>query len=338
MDEQAHRSSGTPARRVLSGVQPSHRSLHLGNYLGALRQWVDVQDQAETFFCIVDLHAMTSAAPGTAVGERSRTALAQLLAAGVDPDVSTVFRQSQVPEHTTFGWLLGCLARVDDLQRLRHFQDKSRREATLGLLAFPVQQAADILLYRADTIPVGPDLLENIAYARLLAERFNTRYGPVVVAPTPLVSDDTALVRDLQHPTVKMSKSARNHDGVVSLLDDPDCSAGKVAAAVLDDEPAVTFDPSGRPGVANLLQVHAGLTGTTPHDVCAAYTCRSTSDLRRDTASLVRSFVAAYSRRTRAFLRNEPLLDQILHHGAARARPVAADTLHAAYHAVGLLP
>src|SRR6266480_2543205 len=237
----------SPRLRVLSGIQPTADSFHLGNYLGALRQWVTLQDTHDAFYCVVDLHAITVPQEPALLTRRTRVAAAQLLGAGLDPDRCTLFVQSHVPEHAELAWILSCITGFGEASRMTQFKDKSSREGTdrssVGLFTYPILQAADILLYQADQVPVGEDQRQHLELTRDLAQRFNTRYGPTFTVPAPYITGSAAKITDLQDPTAKMSKSASSPNGIIDLLEDPARSAKKIRSAVTDTGREIVFDP-----------------------------------------------------------------------------------------------
>jgi tryptophanyl-tRNA synthetase len=328
--------------RVLSGIQPTADSFHLGNYLGAVRNWVAMQDTHDAFYCVVDLHAITTGHEPEQLRRRTRLSAAQLLALGLDPDRCTLFVQSQVPEHAQLGWVMGCITGFGEASRMTQFKDKSSRQgserASVGLFTYPVLQAADILLYRADAVPVGEDQRQHLELTRDLAQRFNTMFGPTLTVPEPYIIRDTAKITDLQEPTAKMSKSSSAPAGIIDLLDDPARSAKKIRSAVTDAGREIAFDPEHKPGVSNLLTVFAALTGRTVADLVGAYDGRGYGDLKKDLAEVVVDFVRPVQERTRDYLGDPAQLDKVLGVGAEKARAVATGTLRAVYDAVGFLP
>ncbi len=328
--------------RVLSGIQPTADSFHLGNYLGAVRQWVSLQFDHDAFYCVVDLHAVTAEHDPALLRQRTLGSVAQLLAMGLDPQQCTLFVQSQVPEHTQLAWVLGCLTGFGEASRMTQFKDKSARgghdRTTVGLFTYPVLQAADILLYQAHRVPVGEDQRQHLELTRDLGARFNARYGDTFVIPEPHILKDTAKVADLQEPTAKMSKSASSVAGLVELLDDPARSAKKIRSAVTDSGREVYFDHVAKPGVSNLLTIYAALSGRTVDDIAAEYDGRGYGDLKKDLGQLVEEFVTPFRARTTELLDDRAELDAILAEGADRARDVARATLAAVYDRVGFLP
>jgi tryptophanyl-tRNA synthetase len=327
--------------RVLSGIQPTADSFHLGNYLGALRQWVALQFDHDAFYCIVDLHAITVEQDPAILRQRTRIAVAQLLAMGLDPTQCTIFVQSQVPEHAQLAWVLGCITGFGEAARMTQFKDKTARggqdRATVGLFTYPVLQAADILLYQAHRVPVGEDQRQHLELTRDLAGRFNSRFGETFVVPEPHILKQTAKVLDLQQPDAKMSKSASSPAGIVDLLDEPRVSAKKIRSAVTDSGREVTFDPVDKPGLSNLLTIHSALSGRSVDDIVADYAGRGYGDLKRDLADLVEDLVTPIRERTVELLDDRAEIDSVLADGASRARSVAAATLAAVYDRVGFV-
>jgi tryptophanyl-tRNA synthetase len=327
--------------RVLSGIQPTADSFHLGNYLGALRQWVALQFDHDAFYCIVDLHAITVEQDPATLRQRTRIAVAQLLAMGLDPTQCTIFVQSQVPEHAQLAWVLGCITGFGEAARMTQFKDKTARggqdRATVGLFTYPVLQAADILLYQAHRVPVGEDQRQHLELTRDLAGRFNSRFGETFVVPEPHILKQTAKVLDLQQPDAKMSKSASSPAGIVDLLDEPRVSAKKIRSAVTDSGREVTFDPVDKPGLSNLLTIHSALSGRSVDAIVADYAGRGYGDLKRDLAGLVEDLVTPIRERTVELLDDRAEIDSVLADGASRARSVASATLAAVYDRVGFV-
>ncbi|HVA43328.1 MAG TPA: tryptophan--tRNA ligase [Acidimicrobiales bacterium] len=322
--------------RVLSGVQPSG-SLHLGNYLGAFRNWVSDQHQHDSYYCVVDLHALTLDHDPAALRQRTLDVATWLLAIGLDPEVCTLFVQSHRPEHTELSWLLECTATFGELRRMTQFKDKSEGQETVraGLLTYPVLMAADILLYDADRVPVGDDQRQHLELARNLAQRWNTRYGETFVVPEAAIPRVGARVMDLQEPTRKMSKSTGTDAGLVYLSDEPAVIERKIKRAVTDTATDVTFDPAGRPGVANLLSLLAASTGGDPRSLAEGYS--QYGPLKADTAAAVIGALAPVQERYRALAADPGSVEKILAQGASRAREVAAATVLRARRAIGLL-
>lgn len=328
--------------RVLSGIQPTADSFHLGNYLGALRQWVALQDTHDAFYCVVDLHAITMDQDPALLRQRTRISAAQLIAMGIDPERSTLFVQSQVPEHAQLGWVLQCLTGFGEAARMTQFKDKSQRggsdRSSVGLFTYPVLQAADILLYAADQVPVGEDQRQHLELTRDLAQRFNSRFGSTFTVPSPYIVRGTAKITDLQDPTAKMSKSASAPAGIVDLLDDPARNAKKIRGAVTDTGRAIRFDPDAKPGVSNLLTILSALTGARMDTLEQRYDGAGYGDLKRDVADAVTATAEPIRTRTAALLDDPATLDALLADGAERGRTVAGPMLAAVYERVGFLP
>jgi tryptophanyl-tRNA synthetase len=330
-----------PLPRVLSGIQPTAGSFSLGNYLGALRQWVKLQDSTEAFYCVVDLHAITLPQDPAELRRSTLVSAAQLLALGVDPDRSTLFVQSHVPEHLQLSWVMECLTGFGEASRMTQFKDKSQREgaggATVGLFTYPVLQVADILVYQADQVPVGEDQRQHVELTRDLATRFNSRFGTTFTVPEALIPPDAAKILDLQSPDKKMSKSLPPA-GTVYLLDDPAVTAKKIRSAVTDTGREIVADPLEKPGVTNLLAIHSALSGRSTAELEEHFAGRGYGDLKKELAEVVTDFVTPVRARTLELLDDQAELERILAAGAARAREVAAPTVAAAYDKVGFLP
>src|ERR1700754_4450014 len=282
-------------KRVFSGVQPTSDSLHLGNALGAVMQWVGLQDEFDAFFCIVDLHAITVPQDPDVLRRRTLLTAAQYLALGIDPSRSTIFVQSHVPAHTELSWVLGCFTGFGQASRMTQFKDKSQKEGadatTVGLFTYPVLMAADVLLYDTDLVPVGEDQRQHLELSRDVAQRFNARFPGTLVVPEAMIPKATAKIYDLQDPTAKMSKSAAPEAGVISLLDDPKVTAKKIRSAVTDSEREIRFDAGAKPGVSNLLTIQSAVTGTDIDKLVEGYQGRGYGDLKADTAEAVVEFV-----------------------------------------------
>ncbi len=333
-----------PRPRVLSGIQPTADSFHLGNYLGALRYWVALQETHDAFYCVVDLHALTVEPDPEALRRRTRASAAQLLAIGVDPERSTLFVQSHVPEHTGLTWLLECITGYGEAARMVQFKDKSAKaeteggRVTVGLLTYPVLQAADILLYAADVVPVGEDQRQHLELTRDLAQRFNARLGETFTVPEPFIVKETARIADLVNPAKQMSKSATNASGRIELLDDPAVNAKKIKSAVTDTGREVTYDPDNKPGVSNLLAILSSLTGASLDDLATRYVGSGYGQLKIDVADVVEAAIGPIRIRTRELLADPAEIDRVLAVGADRAGEVAAATLALAEERIGLLP
>ncbi len=332
----------TDRPRVLSGIQPTAGSFHLGNYLGAVRQWVALQESHDAFYMVVDLHAITVPQDPKELRANTRLAAAQLLAAGLDAERCTLFVQSHVPEHAQLGWVMNCLTGFGEASRMTQFKDKSAKQgsdrATVGLFTYPILQVADILLYQADEVPVGGDQRQHIELTRDLAERFNGRYGQTFTVPKPYIIKETAKIADLQDPTAKMSKSTANPKGLVNLLDDPKVTVKKVKSAVTDTDTEIRFDAEAKPGVSNLLTIYSTLTGTGIPELEQKYAGKGYGALKTDLAEVMAEFVTPFRTRTQEYLDDPETLDSILAKGAEKARAVAAETLATTYARIGFLP
>ncbi|MFD6415109.1 tryptophan--tRNA ligase [Streptomyces sp. NPDC060194] len=328
--------------RALSGIQPTAGSFHLGNYLGAIRQYVALQDTHDAFYMVVDLHAITVPQDPAALRSNTRFAAAQLLAAGLDPQRCTLFVQSHVPEHAQLGWIMNCMTGFGEASRMTQFKDKSAKQGadrtTVGLFTYPVLQVADILLYQATHVPVGEDQRQHVELTRDLATRFNGRLGETFVVPQPHIVKEVAKIYDLQDPTIKMSKSASSPKGLVSLLDDPKVTAKKIKSAVTDTEGEVRFDAAQKPGVSNLLTIFSALTGAGIAELEQRYAGKGYGALKTDLAEVMVDFVMPFRERTEEYMGDPETLDSILAEGADKARAVAAETLAQAYDRVGFLP
>ncbi|TYC98920.1 tryptophan--tRNA ligase [Arthrobacter echini] len=329
-------------QRVLSGMQPSAGSLHLGNYIGALVQWVQLQEAYDAVFFIPDLHAITVPQDPTELAHRTRTTAAQYIAGGVDPDRATLFVQSQVPEHAQLAWVLNCLTGFGEASRMTQFKDKASKQgadsASVGLFTYPVLQAADILLYQPDGVPVGEDQRQHVELSRDLAQRFNSRFGETFVLPRPFIQKESAKIYDLQNPTAKMSKSASSSGGLVNLLDDPAVITKRIKSAVTDTGTEIRFDREGKPGVSNLLTVYSVLSGRSITELEADYAGRMYGHLKVDLAEVVVEALTPVRRRAEELLADPAELDRLLAKGAAKARSMAAPTLAEVYARVGFLP
>src|SRR5437660_12458323 len=331
----------SPRLRVLSGIQPTADSFHLGNYLGALRQWVSLQDSYDAFYCVVDLHAITVPQDPALLTRRTRVAAAQLLAAGLDPDRCTLFVQSHVPEHAELAWILSCITGFGEASRMTQFKDKSSREgqeqASVGLFTYPILQAADILLYQADQVPVGEDQRQHLELSRTLATRFNHRYGETFVPPQPYILADVAKIYDLQDPTAKMSKSSSSPQGIIDVLDAPAAIRKKIARAVTDPGSEVRADAEAKPGVTNLLRIYSALSGEPVATLEAKYQGSGYGGFKKDLAELVVASFTPIRERTEQFLADQAELDRLLAAGATRAREVAGETMATVRDRIGLL-
>jgi tryptophanyl-tRNA synthetase len=325
--------------RVFSGIQPTGE-MHLGNYLGAVRQWVADQDSHDAIYCVVDLHAMTAPYEPTELAERTRRTATILLAAGLDPERCTLFVQSHVPAHTELTWILNCVATVGELRRMTQFKEKGRGQESVsaGLFDYPVLMAADILAYDTDRVPVGDDQRQHLELARDLALRFNHRFGETLVVPQAAIPPVGARVMDLQNPTAKMSKSADSPQGAIALLDDPPVITKRLKSAVTDSDAEIRFDPEHKPGVANLLQILAAATGRTIPEVEQEFAGQGYGTLKVATAEAVIDFLQPLRARY-AELDADPahVMEQLVL-GAEKADAIAGKVLARVRDAVGLLP
>jgi tryptophanyl-tRNA synthetase len=331
---------GTDRARVLSGVQPTADSLHLGNYLGAVRQWVALQDTHDAFYMVVDLHSLTVDTDPEVRLQRTRATVAQFLAAGVDPARSTVFVQSHRPEHAELAWVLGCITGYGEASRMTQFKDKSARTGAagtnVGLFTYPILQAADILLYDADLVPVGEDQRQHLELSRDLAQRFNSRYGETFVVPEPYIPRETAKIYDLQQVDKQMSKTVGGA-GVVWLLDDPKAIDKKIRTAVTDTGREVRFDPVDKPGVSNLLGILSAFGGGSISSLEEQFSGQGYGDLKKAVSTAVLDWAVPFQQRVHELLGDPASLDVILADGAERAGAVAGPVLAKAYERIGLL-
>lgn len=328
-----------PLPRSLSGIQPTAESFHFGNYFGALRQWVRLQDDHDAFYFIADLHAITVTPDPAQLRERTYASVAQLLAAGVDPESSALFCQSHVPEHAQLAWVLSCLTGFGEAGRMTQFKDKSARagrdQASVGLFTYPILQAADILLYLPQHVPVGEDQRQHLELTRNLAQRFNHRYGETFVVPEAFIVKGTAKIGDLQDPGAKMSKSASSPNGIVDLLDEPKRAAKKIRSAVTDSGSEIVYDPEGKPGIANLLTIHSAVSGESIESLVERFEGQQYGALKVELADLVAELVGSFGERTRAYLDDRAELDRVLAVGAAKASEQASAVVADVYDKVG---
>ncbi|QEO13606.1 tryptophan--tRNA ligase [Agromyces intestinalis] len=332
----------TTARPVVfSGMQPSSDSLHLGNYLGALVNWVKLQDEFDPIYCVVDLHAITVAQDPAELRASTRRTAAQYLAAGVDPLRSTLFVQSHVPAHAELAWVLGTITGFGEASRMTQFKDKSAKQGadatTVGLFTYPVLMAADILLYGTDLVPVGDDQRQHLELTRDLAGRFNSRFGETFTVPEAYIPKESARIYDLQDPTSKMSKSAASDAGLIRLLDEPARTAKKIKSAVTDTEREIRYDPAAKPGISNLLDIYATITGSTIAELEQQYVGRGYGDLKKELAEVVVGALEPIRTRTFELLDDPAELDRILAVGAEKAAERAERTLADVYERVGFL-
>jgi len=335
------KSDAAREKVVFSGVQPTSDSLHLGNALGAVSQWVGLQDDYDAYFCVVDLHAITLPQDPATLRQRTLVTAAQYLALGIDPARATVFVQSHVPAHAELAWVLGCFTGFGQASRMTQFKDKSQKHGTdsttVGLFTYPVLQAADVLLYDTHLVPVGEDQRQHLELARDVAQRFNARFPDTFVVPDVMIQKATAKIYDLQDPTAKMSKSAATEAGLISLLDDPAKTAKKIRSAVTDSEREIRFDPEAKAGVSNLLSIQAAVTGADVDKLVEGYVGRGYGDLKKDTAEAVVEFVTPIKTRVDELLADPAELTAVLSTGAERANAVASTTLQRVYDRLGFL-
>lgn len=325
--------------RVLSGIQPTADSFHIGNYLGALREWVRLQETHDAFYCVVDQHAITVEHDPQVLRERTLVSFAQLLAVGLDPDKSTLFVQSQVPEHSQLAWVLECQTGFGEAGRMTQFKDKSAKggadRSTVGLFTYPILQAADILIYQANGVPVGEDQRQHLELTRNLAQRFNARFGETFVVPEAFIVKETAKIVDLQDPTAKMSKSSA--PGCIFLLDEDAVTTKKIKSAVTDSEREIRFDPDNKPGVSNLLTMQQAILGRPMDEIVASYVDKGYGDLKKETAEIVVEAINPLRERTRELLADPAELLRIMHIGADKARETARVTLASVYDKIGFV-
>jgi tryptophanyl-tRNA synthetase len=328
-------------KRVLSGIQPTHDSFHLGNYLGALKQWVELQDEHDAFYCVVDLHALTIETEPALLRKRILASAAQLLALGVNSDKCTLFLQSHVPQHNQLGWIMECMAGFGEASRMTQFKDKSQKTGTdrtvVGLFTYPMLQAADILLYQANLVPVGEDQRQHIELTRDLAGRFNSRYGQTFQLPDAYILKSGAKINDLQDPTSKMSKSASSMQGVIEIMDTPEINLKKIKSAMTDTGREVVFNEKEKPGISNLLTIHSALSGKKISEIETEYEGKGYGDFKAGVAEVVIEVLKPIRQRALELLDDEAYLLKILSDGASKARSVAEETIKSTYKNLGLV-
>lgn len=328
-------------KRVLSGIQPTHDSFHLGNYLGALKQWVELQENNDSFYCVVDLHALTVETDPKLLQQRTLISAAQLIAIGIDPNKSTLFVQSQVPAHNQLAWVFECITGFGEASRMTQFKDKSQKggaeRTNVGLFTYPILQAADILLYQPDFVPVGEDQRQHVELTRDIAERFNKRFDKVFNIPQAQIIKSLAKINDLQDPTAKMSKSAASMSGVIELLDSADVTMKKFKSSVTDDGKEVKFDEKSKPGISNLLTIHSALSGKSIAELENEFFGKGYGNFKSAVAEVVISSLEPIAKRTNELMSDRSELIKILKSGAVKANQVASETLKAAYSAIGLI-
>ena len=328
-------------KRVLSGIQPTSDSFHLGNYLGAVKQWVELQDGHDAFYCIVDLHALTFETDPALLRKRTLASAAQLLALGISPEKSTLFVQSQVPQHNQLGWIMECLTGFGEASRMTQFKDKSSKagadSARVGLFTYPMLQAADILLYQAHFVPVGEDQRQHIELTRDLAGRFNARYGQTFQLPEAYILKTAAKINDIQEPTAKMSKSAGSATGVIEIMDTPEANLKKIKSAMTDAGREVKYDVAQKPGISNLLTIHSALSGRTIAELENEFDGKGYGDFKAAVADVVVEYLRPIRAKAMELLEDEKHLLQILHQGSEKARAVAQETIATTYKNLGVV-
>ena len=327
-------------KRVLSGIQPTHDSFHLGNYLGALKQWVDMQENHDAFYCVVDLHALTVETDPKLLKKRTLLSAAQLIAIGLDPNKCTLFVQSHVPAHNQLAWVFECITGFGEASRMTQFKDKSQKSGAdrinVGLFTYPILQAADILLYQPDFVPVGEDQRQHVELTRDIAQRFNSKYKEIFNIPKPEIIKSLAKINDLQDPNAKMSKSAPSMAGVIELLDTPEATLKKFKSSVTDNGKEIKFDEKLKPGISNLLTIHSALSGKSVTDLESEFSGKGYGDFKAAVAEVVIAKLEPISKRTNELMDDPAELSRVLNNGAQKASEVASTTLKAAYSAIGL--
>lgn len=331
----------TSLPRLYSGMQPSADSLHAGNYIGALMQWKSLQSSHDALFSVVDMHAITVPQDPAELREKTRRTAAQYIAAGIDPDSSTLYVQSHVPAHAELAWVLNTITGFGEAGRMTQFKDKSKKQGadatSVGLFVYPVLMAADILLYQSEVVPVGDDQKQHVELTRDLASRFNSRFGDTFVLPKPIIQKETARIYDLQNPTSKMSKSGESPAGILWLLDEPGALKKKIMRAVTDDDGEMRFDRDDKPGVANLMTIYQVLSGRSIAEIEAEFAGRGYGDFKKALVELVVGEFSPIRERATALLDDPAELDRLLALNADRASEIAETTLANVYERVGFL-
>ena len=326
---------------LLSGMQPSAGSLHLGNYLGALVNWADMQDDYNAYYVIVDLHAITVPQEPEELRTNSRRTAAQYIAAGIDVSKSALFVQSHVPAHAQLAWVLNCITGFGEASRMTQFKDKSQKAgadtASVGLFTYPILQAADILLYQPKAVPVGEDQRQHIELTRDLATRFNSRFGDTFNIPEAVILKETAKIYDLQNPTAKMSKSAADPKGLVNIMDDNNTILKKIKSAVTDTDGIIKFDREAKPGISNLLGIHSAISGRSVEILEAEFEGAGYGVLKAEVADVVITAIEPIRERTQELMSDQTELDRLLADGAEKANEQAEATLAKVYDAIGFL-
>jgi tryptophanyl-tRNA synthetase len=332
----------TEKQRILSGIQPTSGSFHLGNYLGAVKQWVDLQASHDAFYCVVDLHAITVQVDPKVLHERSLSSTAQLLALGLNPEKCALFLQSHVPAHNQLAWVLECQTGFGEAGRMTQFKDKSQKtgadRTVVGLFTYPILMAADILLYQANQIPVGEDQRQHIELTRDLGQRFNSTFKEIFTIPEPYIMKAAAKINDLQDPTSKMSKTNSSPAGVIDILDAPEVNAKKIKSAVTDTGREIKFNQAEKPGVSNLLTIHSALSGKSIQELENEFDGKGYGDLKGAVAEVVVEYFRPVRERTLELLKEPTELKKILKVGADKANAVAEETLKKTYDAMGFIP
>jgi tryptophanyl-tRNA synthetase len=327
-------------KRVLSGIQPTHDSFHLGNYLGAIKQWAQLQEENDAFYCVVDLHALTVETDPKLLQKRTLLSAAQLIAIGLDPNKCTLFIQSHVPAHNQLAWVLECMTGFGEAGRMTQFKDKSQKggadRTNVGLFTYPILQAADILLYQADLVPVGEDQRQHIELTRDLGQRFNNRYSEVFNIPQAQIIKALAKINDLQDPNSKMSKSAASMSGVIELLDSSDVILKKFKSSVTDAGKEVKYDEKSKPGISNLLTIHSAFSGKSITEVENEFADKGYGDFKTAVAEVVNAELAPIREKTATLMQDPAELMRILKIGGEKANQVAGETLKKVYEAIGL--
>ena len=326
---------------LLSGMQPSAGSLHLGNYLGALVNWADMQDDYNAYYVIVDLHAITVPQDPEELRTNSRRTAAQYIAAGIDVSKSALFVQSHVAAHAQLAWVLNCITGFGEASRMTQFKDKSQKagadSASVGLFTYPILQAADILLYQPKAVPVGEDQRQHIELTRDLATRFNARFGKTFNIPEAVILKETAKIYDLQNPTAKMSKSAADPKGLVNIMDDNAVILKKIKSAVTDTDGIIKFDREAKPGVSNLLGIHSAISGQSIESLEEQFAGEGYGSLKAEVADVVIAAIEPIRERTQELMADQNELDRLLADGADKANALAEETLAKVYDAIGFL-
>mgnify|MGYP000574615857 FL=1 len=327
-------------KRVLSGIQPTHDSFHLGNYLGAIKQWAQLQEENDAFYCVVDLHALTVETDPKLLQKRTLLSAAQLIAIGLDPNKCTLFIQSHVPAHNQLAWVLECMTGFGEAGRMTQFKDKSQKggadRTNVGLFTYPILQAADILLYQADLVPVGEDQRQHIELTRDLGQRFNNRYSEVFNIPQAQIIKALAKINDLQDPNSKMSKSAASMSGVIELLDSSDVILKKFKSSVTDAGKEIKYDEKSKPGISNLLTIHSAFSGKSITEVENEFSDKGYGDFKTAVAEVVNAELAPIREKTATLMQDPAELMRILKIGGEKANHVASETLKKVYEAIGL--